>query len=100
MAEYIKLDNLYDIIEYDNDINKWTIIDEDLNSLPKVRWIPTAKQMPPDEKIVIGYTPADSSMFIGYHCEDWGRWICLGPMGAPRVVTKKVTHWMQCPDAP
>lgn len=104
MTEYIKLDNLYDIIEYDNDIDKWTVSDEDLNSLPKARWIPTSKQMPPDEKFVIGYTPVDKSMFIGYHREDRqstkGKWICLGPMGAPRIVTKKVTHWMRCPEMP
>lgn len=68
------------------------------------KWIPTSEQMPPDEKFVIGYTPVNNNMFIGYHREDWrdpkGKWICLGPMGAPRIVTKKVTHWMWCPEMP
>lgn len=69
-----------------------------------VHRIPASEQMPPDEKFVIGYTPVDNNMFIGYHREDWRgpkcKWICLGPMGAPRIVTKKVTHWMWCPEVP
>lgn len=76
-----------------------------VDSVPTAfKWIPTSKQMPPDEKFVIGYTPVDNNMFIGYHSEDWRdpkcKWICLGPMGAPRIVTKKVTHWMWCPEVP
>lgn len=74
------------------------------NPVLQNEWIPASKQMPPDEKFIIGYTPASNNMFIGYHREDWrdpkGKWVCLGPMGAPRVVTKKVTHWMWCPDLP
>ncbi len=76
-----------------------------VDSVPAIfKWIPTSEQMPPDEKFVIGFTPVDNNMFIGYHREDWrnpqGKWLCLGPMGAPRVVTKKVTYWMWCPEMP
>jgi hypothetical protein len=70
----------------------------------RYEWIPTSEQMPPDEKCVIAYTPASNNMFIAYHREDWcdpkGKWVCLGPMGAPKIITKKVTHWMWCPEMP
>lgn len=60
--------------------------------------------MPPDEKFVIGFTPVDKSMFIGFYRKykhsPKGEWTCLGPMGAPRFVKKKVTHWMWCPEIP
>ena len=76
-----------------------------VDSVPAAfKWIPTSEQMPPDKKFVIGFTPVDKNMFIGYHREDWrdpkGKWICFGPMGAPKIVTKKITYWMFCPEMP
>lgn len=110
MDKYIKFNDIEKMIENSQIISEgeycgYCTDDISLNKLPiYFEWIPTSEKMPPDEKFVIGFTPVDKGMFIGYHREDWrdpkGKWICLGPMGAPRIVTKKVTHWMWCPEMP
>lgn len=69
-------------------------------------WISTAERMPDDELMVIGYTPCDGYMFIGYHITskfgdyDYSHWNIVTSMRSTKKMTKKVSHWMPLPSSP
>lgn len=54
MNKYIKINDLYNAIEYDHDIDKWTIDEEELDSLPTFEWISTNDRFPkPEEEVLL-----------------------------------------------
>lgn len=69
-------------------------------------WISVNDRMPEDETMVIGYTPVDGYMFVGFHrtyvsadyC--WSAWYIVTSMRSTKKITKKVTHWMPLPEPP
>ena len=70
------------------------------------RWISVKDRLPENEQMVIGYTPVDGYMFIGFHKTevafgyDWSSWFIITSMRSTKTVTKKVTHWMPLPEPP
>lgn len=79
--------------------------DELLNAV-KPHWIPVTERLPEENRIVIGFTPADGYMFVGYYFSYvWGgktvtKWKIITAMRSTQNITKKVTHWMPLPDLP
>lgn len=67
-----------------------------------LRWISVEEKLPENEQMVIGYTPCDGYMFVGYYREEqnWKQWYIVTAMRSTKYVTKKVTHWMPLPEAP
>ena len=71
-------------------------------------WISVKDRMPPDDQIVIGYTPVDGCMFIGFHKAykySWLEtpvcyWHILTARGSTKQITKRVTYWMPLPEPP
>ena len=67
-------------------------------------WISVDDRLPENDVMVIGYTPCDGFMFVGYYHEeqkyDWKVWRIVTAMRSTKVMTKKVTHWMPLPPAP
>lgn len=67
-------------------------------------WIPVTERLPENDAMVIGYTPCDGFMFVGYYHEenkyDWRQWYIVTAMRSTKVITKKVTHWMPLPEPP
>ena len=61
-------------------------------------WISVDDRLPENDVMVIGYTPCDGFMFVGYYHEepkyDWKVWRIVTAMRSTKVMTKKVTHWM------
>lgn len=78
--------------------------DAALAKVPK--WISVEEQLPENGRIVIGFTPCDGYMFVGYYRESqlaeckWSQWEIITAMRSSRKVTKKVTHWMPLPPSP
>lgn len=79
----------------------------DIEHAPTVGgWISVDEKMPDDEEIVIGYTPRDGYMFVGFHVSrvvgnyDWSSWYIITSMRSTKKITKKVTHWMPLPQPP
>lgn len=66
------------------------------------RWISVEERLPENKQIVIGYTPCDGYMFVGYYREEknWKQWYIVTAMRSTKYMTKKVTHWMPLPEAP
>jgi hypothetical protein len=66
------------------------------------RWISVEERLPENEQIVIGYTPCDGYMFVGYYREEknWKQWYIVTAMRSTKYMTKKVTHWMPLPEPP
>lgn len=67
-------------------------------------WISVDDRLPENDVMVIGYTPCDGFMFVGYYHEepkyDWKVWRIVTAMRSTKVMTKKVTHWMPLPQPP
>ena len=69
-------------------------------------WISVKDRLPENELMVIGYTPVDGYMFIGFHRTkvsfgyDWSSWYIITSMRSTKKITKKVTHWMPLPEPP
>lgn len=69
-------------------------------------WISVEDRLPRSEQIVIGYTPCDKFMFVGFHQEsksvnyDWSNWKIITALRSTKTMTKKVTHWMPLPEPP
>lgn len=69
-------------------------------------WISVEDKMPPNNQMVIGYTPCDGFMFVGFyraekhHTYDWSNWYIITAMRSTKIVKKKVTHWMPLPEPP
>lgn len=69
-------------------------------------WVSVEDKLPENEKIVIGYTPCDGYMFIGFYRTyksdnyEWSDWCILTSMRSTKKITKKVTHWMPLPEPP
>ncbi len=70
------------------------------------KWIPVTERMPEDHAMVIGFTPRDGYMFVGFHVTskhdgyDFSYWSLVTAMRSTQRMTKKVTHWMPLPEKP
>jgi hypothetical protein len=66
-------------------------------------WISVKDKMPENEQLVLGYTPVDGYMFVGYHIGyhrtygDFSDWYIITAMRSTRKVHKRVTHWRPLP---
>ena len=76
----------------------------DANGVTVQEWISVDDRLPENDVMVIGYTPCDGFMFVGYYHEepkyDWKVWRIVTAMRSTKVMTKKVTHWMPLPQPP
>lgn len=67
-------------------------------------WIRADERLPENDVMVIGFTPCDGFMFVGYYHEepkyDWKVWRIVTAMRSAKVMKKKVTHWMPLPNPP
>lgn len=73
-------------------------------------WISVKERLPIDNQFVLGYTPIDGYVFIGfyrkdpmnerYHGTKRREWYIITSMRSTQKVTKRVTHWMPLPDPP
>ena len=74
------------------------------NGVTAQEWISVDDRLPENDVMVIGYTPCDGFMFVGYYHEepkyDWKVWRIVTAMRSTKVMTKKVTHWMPLPQPP
>ena len=74
------------------------------NGVTVQEWISVDERLPENDVMVIGYTPCDGFMFVGYCHEekkyDWKVWRIITAMRSTKVITKKVTHWMPLPQPP
>ena len=88
---------------YDNEVTAKQLIDEQ----PTVSgWVSVKDRLPENEEIVIGYTPCDGYMFVGFYrtykskTYEWSAWNIITSMRSTKKITKKVTHWMPLPPEP
>ena len=71
-------------------------------------WISVKDRLPPEGKAVIGYTPVDGCMFVGFYKTyrySWqdtsvSYWYILTARGSTKTITKRVSHWMPLPEPP
>lgn len=66
------------------------------------KWISVKERLPENEQIVIGYTPCDGFMFVGYYVKNcnWKQWYIITAMRSTKCMNKRVTHWMPLPEPP
>ena len=70
------------------------------------KWISVADRLPPDNRMVIGFTPVDGYMFIGFYStsfyaiDDGGHWYIITSMRSTKHMKKRVSHWMPLPEPP
>lgn len=74
------------------------------------KWISVEDRLPPDNQVVIGYTPVDGYMFVGFHktrkysftdaSYSYSYWYIITSMRSTKRMCKKVTHWMPLPEPP
>lgn len=74
------------------------------NGVTAQEWISVDERLPENDVMVIGYTPCDGFMFVGYYNEepkyDWKVWRIVTAMRSTKVMKKKVTHWLPLPQPP
>ena len=74
------------------------------NGVTVQEWISVKDRLPENDVMVIGFTPCDGFMFVGYYHEeskyDWKAWMIITAMRSTKVMKKKVTHWMPLPEPP
>lgn len=74
------------------------------NGVTVQEWISVDDRLPENDVMVIGYTPCDGFMFVGYYHQepkyDWEVWRIVTAMRSTKVMKKKVTHWMPMPQPP
>lgn len=74
------------------------------NGVTVQEWISADERLPENDVMVIGYTPCDGFMFVGYYHEepkyDWKEWRIITAMRSTKVMKKKVTHWLPLPQPP
>ena len=74
------------------------------NGVTVQEWISVDDRLPENDVMVIGYTPCDGFMFVGYYHEepkyDWKVWRIVTAMRSTKVMKKKVTHWLPFPKPP
>lgn len=69
-------------------------------------WVDVNERLPEDELMVIGYTPCDGFMFVGFHRTwvhgdyDWSAWYIVTAMRSTKKMTKKVAYWRPLPEPP
>lgn len=68
-------------------------------------WISVDERLPHSQQMVIGYTPCDGYMFVGFYQKVdspyWkSYWNVITAMRSTKKMTKKVTHWMPLPEPP
>lgn len=67
-------------------------------------WISVDERLPENDVMVIGFTPCDGFMFVGYYHEepkyDCKVWRIVTAMRSTKVMKKKVTHWLPLPQPP
>lgn len=68
-------------------------------------WISVEDRLPESQVMVIGYTPCDGYMFVGFYQKVdspylKSYWNVITAMRSTRKMTKKVTHWMPLPEPP
>ena len=73
-------------------------------------WISVKDGLPIDNQMVLGYTPCDGIIFIGFYRKDpmndryprakRREWYIVTSMRSTQKVTKRVTHWMPLPERP
>ena len=67
-------------------------------------WISVDERLPENDVMVIGYTPCDGFMFVGYYHEepkyDGKVWRIETAMRSTKIMKKRVTHWMPLPQPP
>ena len=69
-------------------------------------WTSVKDRLPENELMVIGYTPVDGYMFIGFHRTkvaygyDCSSWYIITSMRSTKKITKNVTYWMPLPEPP
>ena len=68
-------------------------------------WISVDERLPHSQQMVIGYTPCDGYMFVGFYQKVdspyWkSYWSVITAMRSTKKITKKVTHWMPLPEPP
>ena len=74
------------------------------NGVTVQEWISVEDRLPENDVMVIGFTPCDGFMFVGYYHEepkyDWKSWMIITAMRSTKVMKKKVTHWLPLPQLP
>ncbi len=68
-------------------------------------WISVKDRLPHSQQMVVGYTPCDGYMFVGFYQKVESPyyksyWNIITSMRSTRKMTKKVTHWMPLPAPP
>ena len=65
-------------------------------------WISVKDRLPKNNRMVIGYTPVDGYMFVGFCTsgKGWAQWNIITAMRSTKIVKKKVTHWIPLPEPP
>lgn len=68
-------------------------------------WISVDEKLPESQQMVLGYTPCDGYVFVGFYQKVdspyWkSYWNIITAMRSTRKITKKVTHWMPLPEPP
>lgn len=79
-----------------------------INNAPTVNpyeWISVEDRLPHSQQMVVGYTPCDGYMFVGFYQKVESPyyksyWNIITSMRSTRKMTKKVTHWMPLPTPP
>ena len=74
------------------------------NGVTVQEWISVDDRLPENDVMVIGFTPCDGFMFVGYYHEepkyDWKVWRIVTAMRSTKVMKKRVTHWLPLPQPP
>lgn len=110
MPEYITkkraMDCVYEAFTTDANAQDLYAICRKIAKEHGIGWVSVKDRMPENEEIVIGYTPCDGYMFIGFcrtyksYTYEWSDWNIITSMRSTKKNTKKVTHWMPLPKPP